>query len=311
MSDKKQKRTIVPVVFSFNDTFIIPAMVCLTSLLENANDGTDYEISILHSGKRLSGENKKLVTRLAMNYSNCKINFIDLNDRFMQTFEVRNISIDTYYRLAIPDYFTSHKRIIYADVDMIFLNDLSPLMTLKMGNHSVAAVADIVISNNYKKHYGFGYDSYFNAGFLVMNLDKINRMGDYHEKLRPLLNKNFYYQDQDILNLLYKDDVFFLDQEYNFSPNHLDIKNVKNKDISVVHFVGKKPWNCMLPLGDLWWEYFRKSPVYEAERYLNFQRKEFKLLNAIRRVLSFFTIEKYTSRIRSNFLRPKIDNSEK
>lgn len=41
----------IPIVFCFDDNLLMPAGVCLTSLLEHANPDTFYDIFILHDNK--------------------------------------------------------------------------------------------------------------------------------------------------------------------------------------------------------------------------------------------------------------------
>lgn len=40
---------IVPIVFAFDNNLILPACVCISSLMMNANEDTFYDIFILHS----------------------------------------------------------------------------------------------------------------------------------------------------------------------------------------------------------------------------------------------------------------------
>ena len=42
---------IVPIAFAFDNNLILPACVCLSSLMMNAKEDTFYDIFILHSEK--------------------------------------------------------------------------------------------------------------------------------------------------------------------------------------------------------------------------------------------------------------------
>ena len=42
---------IIPIVFTFDQNLIMPASICISSLLMNADAGTFYDIFILHSEK--------------------------------------------------------------------------------------------------------------------------------------------------------------------------------------------------------------------------------------------------------------------
>lgn len=41
----------IPIVFAFDNNLILPACVCISSLLMNAKEETFYDIFILHSSK--------------------------------------------------------------------------------------------------------------------------------------------------------------------------------------------------------------------------------------------------------------------
>ena len=50
---------IIPIAFAFDEKLIRPACVCLTSLLENANADSFYNVYIIHSD-RISFEGSEL-----------------------------------------------------------------------------------------------------------------------------------------------------------------------------------------------------------------------------------------------------------
>ena len=54
----------VPIAFAFDNNFIMPACVCISSLLMNANEDTYYDIFILHSQKEKLDEKAKLAGAL-------------------------------------------------------------------------------------------------------------------------------------------------------------------------------------------------------------------------------------------------------
>ena len=65
---------IIPIAFAFDEKLIRPACVCLTSLLENANADSFYNVYIIHSD-RISFEGSELKS-IERGYNNCKINYI-------------------------------------------------------------------------------------------------------------------------------------------------------------------------------------------------------------------------------------------
>ena len=102
---------VVPIVFAFDENLIMPAGVCITSLLENAHEETFYDIYILHPSK-INFEDT-LLNNFPTLYSNCKITFRSVDAQFEQSYEVRGITNSTYYRLLIPEIIHEYDKILY------------------------------------------------------------------------------------------------------------------------------------------------------------------------------------------------------
>jgi lipopolysaccharide biosynthesis glycosyltransferase len=278
-----------PIVFSFNDTYTMPAGVCITSLLENSNDDTFYDIFVMHSSDRLSESNKARILALKTLYPRFDITFVDVKNQFDNAFEIRNISVDAYFRLAIPDKILHYDQIIYCDIDVIITADLSHLNSFDFKGKSLGAVritTDDVILTKSITSISLDPGTYFNSGFLLMNLKKIREENSTAKKLYPLISKQFIYQDQDMLNIAYQDDVEFISERYNYSFNRLREKIIQEPPI-VYHFTGKKPWNVIRSFGDVWWEYYRKSVFFDQNFYLQFQQKHFNNLSDQDQIMNF------------------------
>lgn len=134
---------IVPIVFSFDNNFILPACVCMSSLLMNAKKDTFYDIFILHS-PNIELEKEQL-DKLLVFYKNCRIQYRAVDDIFENSFEIRGITVATYYRLLIPEVIPEYDKIIYSDVDVIFRSDLFEIyMNTDLENAYVAGVNAMV-----------------------------------------------------------------------------------------------------------------------------------------------------------------------
>ena len=279
-----------PIAFSFNDKFTIPAGVCITSLLTNAFPDTYYDIFIMHSSERLSPSNKSQILKLKESYKNCDFTFIDLKDSFKGMFEIRDISIDAYYRLAIPKYVTNYDRIIYVDIDVVFNGDLSHLIDFDLEDNSIGAVKMPIVNQYHKKHLlslKLDESNYINSGFLLINLRKIREEDSFEKKIYPLLTKKFTFQDQDILNIVFQNDIKFLDESYNYNYDILKYKKPNIKAPIVIHYTGPKPWDVIRSFNDLWWEYYRKSIYFDIDSYMDFQKKNYIELYDHYKVINF------------------------
>ena len=66
---------IVPIVYAFDNNLMLPACVCIFSLMSNAREDTFYDIFILHSAKE-NLEHDQLDSLISF-YPNCKIQFLN------------------------------------------------------------------------------------------------------------------------------------------------------------------------------------------------------------------------------------------
>lgn len=92
---------IIPIVFAFDNNLILPACVCISSLMMNAEEDTFYDIFILHSSN--IALKKEELDKLSQYYQNCRIQYRQVDNTFDSAFEIRGITTSTYYRLLIPD----------------------------------------------------------------------------------------------------------------------------------------------------------------------------------------------------------------
>lgn len=275
---------IVPIVFAFDNNIILPACVCISSLLMNAKPDTYYEIYILHSSSETLDEDR--LNRISRHYSNCCINFLPVGNDFENAYEIRGVTKATYYRLLIPNILTQFNKIIYSDVDIIFRMDLSEVYNLDIADNYLAATLDIGINQDteYLRKVGIERWQYLQAGFIVMNLHQM-RSDHLVEQFVELGKGKFKYQDQDILNIACKGRVYFLPPRFNVNdcayiymywhPELLP-KSMTAIDIEAatkggnIHYSGYKPWKRYSVSFDIWWEYYRKSIFYDELFYFKF-----------------------------------------
>ncbi len=281
-------KNIIPIAFAFDDNLIIPAFICITSLLENANDNTFYDIHILHD--KDTSINKQQFECLNQKYSNFNIETHSLDNPFNEGFEIRGISKAAYYRLLIPELITKYNKIIYTDVDIIFRTDLSNLYNTDISNYNIGACIDLGLTLDpecleYIKSLNISEKSkYIQSGVLLINSYKL-REANLTNKFKELSGHKLRYQDQDILNITCDKSIYFLPIKYNMTDNAFcHIINRNNKllniyseeeckegvDEGIIHYNGHKPWKSYCANFDIWWEYYRKSVIFDQEFYFNF-----------------------------------------
>lgn len=282
---------VIPIVFAIDNNVVMQCGVTITSLLLNAEAGTFYDIYILCNQSQLMDENKKVLQLAFAGEKGCKVSFVDVGESFKESEGLAegHITTATYFRLAIPALFPQFDKVIYADIDMIFQQDLSELyQTSLQHDELVAAALDLAIDDKYCFHstipseIGKSVEDYFNAGFLVMNLKRMREENIVEEFNRHAKIK-YGQNDQDVLNVVCNGRVQILSSVYNFQLNHFinymwgrkstEIQFGELFKYATLHYTGKnKPWNSLeCVASDTWWHYYKMSPFYDDMVYFKRQ----------------------------------------
>lgn len=278
----------VPIVYAFDNQLTMPVSISIFSLLMNANEDTFYDIFILHSEKEML--DKFIISKVTDKFQNCKVTYRTVGDIFDDAFEIRGITTPAYYRLLIPTLIPEYEKIIYSDADIIFRQDLATLYCSDLNDNYVAGVKDpgINLTDDGRKHIatlpGVILGNYINSGFLLINSDRINCDGIV-DKFVLIAKNRWKFQDQDTINIVCSGRIKFLppkfnmtDYVYNFGINNPEewVKLYSLAEFQdgiesgCIHYNGHKPWKKWSVNFDIWWEYYRKSPVFESKFYFDF-----------------------------------------
>lgn len=189
---------------------------------------------------------------------NAYIFFITVDESDFKDFPINidYLSSAAYSRLRTTDYLPQNlDKIIYLDTDILVNDSLLPLWNTSLENFPIAACEDPFIEYSaYKKSIGLTRThKYFNSGVLLLNLKKWRELDIFKLALSTISTTNLKYQDQDILNIIFQNNVLYLDSRFNFTRNHREIiKKQGNKrnvvatmPIAIYHYVGaKKAWHA-------------------------------------------------------------------
>lgn len=196
----------------------------------------------------------------------------------------------TAARLVLPD-IVAEARVIYLDVDVLVRHDLSPLMSVPLQGHPVAAARDPFFAW-FGTHAGiaeiahrYGVDRrkpYFNTGVLVIDRQRWLERELGERAMRLLMDHRLHFLDQDALNLLLVDGWRRLEPRWNLIPESVrpdvgsllhaaedpDDIQAASRDPAIVHFAGRqKPWTHAgryRPYRGEWREAFRESAPVAA-----------------------------------------------
>lgn len=287
MENSMKKDNIIPIAFAFDNNMILPACVCISSLLRNARDNTFYDIFILHSHKE--SLDCSLLDKLSAHYAQCRMRYREVDDFFDDSFEIRGINNKAYYRLLIPELIPQYDKILYSDIDVIFRSDLSEIYQTNLDGYYVAGVNSLshfmpTLQNYYTKKLHLKAESIIYSGNLIINSKALLADGKVDE-FRKHADKKYVFQDMDIINIVCAGKIKYLPPSFcvttyiqHFALYHRAKINQLWEDnlisdalkTGIVHYNGAKPWNEFCINYDIWWEYYRKSPVFDSKFYYDF-----------------------------------------
>lgn len=261
----------INVCLTFDNKYLYHGMTAINSVIDNNNSNSNLHIYILHD-ENLTADSISIIDREFF-ASKVKINFILVNNSIFKNFPLNrgHITINTYFRLLICSLLPDLDKVIYIDSDVVVLGNIANLWEVDLNNKCIGAALDeggIIQSRR------LGLDSdYFNAGILVFNLKRIRYLFDdpfnYFFECYNQYRDRITLQDQDILNIAFKDEVKLISLAWNmnsriFSQNILDHKYNDLDEIEALSSIGilhytdtYKPWKffCRHPYAKLYWKY--------------------------------------------------------
>ncbi len=258
---------MIPIFFATDDSYAPFLAVSIRSMLDNADKNYFYRIHILTS--TMNEENRRKLAALAG--ENSEISFDDPEkklEHLIGSLSLRDYySVATYYRLFIADMFPQYDKVLYIDSDTAIPGDISKMYLTDIGSNLVGAVHESVMlvapfGEYSEKVVGVPSDKYFNAGILLMNLKEF-RSSRIESRFISLLSRKKFpvAQDQDYLNVLCQNRVYYFGHEWNLAP----VEGLTDKDPCIVHYkMASRPWNYDGVLyGQYFWQYAKASGYYE------------------------------------------------
>jgi len=278
----------IPIVFTIDNNLVMPACVCISSLLHAAAQETFYDIFILHSEK--CDFSQTPLAEYPKIFSNCNITFRVVHSEFVSAFEIRGITTTAYYRLLIPEIIPEYDKVIYSDVDVVFREDLSSYYNENLDGYYMAGVDNgsalrPAVQKYIKDQLGVDHKyGHFYSGNLVINSAEILK-DNLIPKFRDLAKTNFHQQDMDIINIACYGKIKPLSPAFCLTNFLTELIITRGNEMlqyfsdatlthaltkGIVHYNGPKPWKEWCVNFDIWWEAYRKSPVYDKRLYFDF-----------------------------------------
>lgn len=277
----------IPIFLATDKNYIIPAIVLISSVLENTNENCNFYIL----NANLDEQEQQYFHKCLSKYNNFSLEFIKIDSNTFSKYPInRHITIATYYRFLISDLKPELDKALYLDVDMVVNFDIKELFEINLDGKPIAAVSEKCM--DYMERYSTYCQTvldidpvkYFNAGMLLLNL-KYFRENDIITKLFETLEEykdKITCNDQCILNLVFKNNYKQLEYKYNCgTPLKKLLEDNNDKDISafddikIYHFMGEaKPWNSKSNFDDIWLK--KAGKVISSKELKFFCRERYK-----------------------------------
>ena len=254
--DDARKEESVPVAFAFDRNMLEYVPNVIRSIEAGASAETRYHLLT----RGISSED---VTNLRTMFPDQTIVWRRM-DEYLKGAQVNlneGITISTMDRLFLPDLFPDIDKMIYLDVDLIVLGDISELYRIPLGDSPLGAVAENRPLMTYIEGYEMSHlrnsskssellaelnsnvslhSQMFNAGVLLFSLEAMRK--DRFAKYAVRNAAKFGFDDQTLLNIYASEDFTRLPPEWNtFAFPHYQLFG--GPQTKIVHWVGRnKPW---------------------------------------------------------------------
>ena len=285
--------TQIPIFFTFDRNYVVPAAVAFHSLLRQADPHYEYRLYVLHTG--LPESDRRRLARLVERSGRGTLEFVDVSA--FDTEEIRgqkgHFSKEIYYKLLAADLFPQYDRILCSDVDVVFTGDIAPSYFLYPYEFFYYAGVGQVLESDRMAQYGTDFTpaeqrilrKEIAAGYMLFNL-KLMREYDIQQRLTEFYKANYprlRLPEQDCLILCCYPYVRQMPLRYVVANTYYRIPPARAAFCTFsdvfpadrqeqetlyadalarpvqLHFVGAdKPWNSLrVPRSSVWWNELR------------------------------------------------------
>lgn len=215
---------------SCNDNYVLYLLVLLTSVICNSSENDHYDIIILEMS--MSKDNIEKIEKLAVGHSNISIRVFNLYAELKFDIQFRNVGkwVPEMYASILGIYaLDSYEKAVYMDCDVIFLKDVRELYQVDCGAHNLIGAVKLlprhilkdlfhaVTVKNWRGDFDMRTD-YFNNGIMIQNARAFREAYNLEYILNYIVDQNYELLDQDIMNLLTRKRVVWIDAAWNVYP---------------------------------------------------------------------------------------------
>ena len=274
----------IPIFFTFDNNYVIPAAVAFYSLLNKTAENVFYEMYVLHSD--ITEANQNLLHNIVKKFDNAELTFQNTGDFLHKEWDDGNFdghnnksnkfTVETTVKCFAAKFFPQYEKIIYSDVDCVFVDDISELYDIDLDGKYLAAVKNPFLkiskselSHLKPEHYEKLKDTSFAGGIWVLNLKQI-RLDNLENKMLDIIKDNSIvkrWPDQDIMNIACDNNIEYIPLNYisypylqesmidKNLPSHYSKEELYDSIINpkIIHYAAVKPWKGNTNHAELWW----------------------------------------------------------
>ena len=291
--NKKLGENDVSIVMATSEKYILAGATLIQSIYENGDPQKQYNISVFYNN--ISNNSMLSVMRMVSPMENVNVEFVNM-DNYFRAAKLPTcawFTYEIYFRIAAMEVLTNVSKTLYIDVDMIAESDVAELFDTDINGYLLAATRDADTAGIYNGYHsyrkGYTHDilhlddpfKYFQAGIILFNLDEFRKEFTFQQLLDFSASYPWKLCDQDVLNVLCKDRVKYIDMSWNVlvdtdgkripliikrAPHFLyeEYMEARNHP-KILHFAGgMKPWFYPeMEFAERFWYYARKCVLYE------------------------------------------------
>ena len=193
---------LINICMALDNNIIYPALVSMTSALENNNNKKNLLTYYLLLSEDFKKENIEKFESLKTNYP-VIINYFIIPNIFTSFKSWTHGTYCHYYKIIIPMLFPKLERILYLDTDTLIFKDLSKMYNLDF-NHNYIIGAQATDKYIVRK-FNAKIKLYVNAGVILFNIKKIRKHNKDIELLYYTMKnfKKYKYPEQDSINIIF------------------------------------------------------------------------------------------------------------
>ncbi len=267
--------TPIPVVMITDRNYVLATRITIRSMLQFKHPDTEYRIHVLGIGLEPGDA-------AALRSEGGTIEIMAVPDRYRDFCKANtHVSTAALYKFDMPNLFPQYDKIIYTDVDVLILDDLTELFQRDVSNVYAALVKDYRGMAMLKLHEKLGLRNYYFSGMMLANLERWRREGLYEKFIELKKNNTFNgFMDQDVFNVAFHDEVltlpvrytsptmkywgpegmleaFYQGDEYRQINDFRHGKIIPGDTVFVHYFMKSKPWISLRndKLMRYWWRF--------------------------------------------------------